>query len=126
MQLRASVLSLYTPETPQTLNMKDTAIIQAFKHSFRLINTARGKGVVTHDMMKELQSGKILVAGLDVLEYEKSSFENLFNDDQMPEAFNYLIHAENVLLSPHVAGWTKESKEKLAQTIVNKIKIHFH
>ena len=64
-------------------------------------------------------------AGLDVLEYEKSSFENLFNENNMPEAFQYLIEAENVLLSPHVAGWTIESKEKLAQTIVNKIKANF-
>jgi len=60
------------------------------------------------------------------LEYEKSSFENLFQDDQMPAAFQYLIQAENVLLSPHVAGWTIESKEKLAQTIVDKFKVHFH
>lgn len=126
LQERATVLSLHTPETPQTLNMIDTAFIQAFQHPFWFINTARGKSVVTHDLMKALQSGKILGAGLDVLEYEKSSFENLFNDAQMPEAFQYLIQAENVLLSPHVAGWTKESKEKLAQTIVDKIKANFH
>lgn len=126
LQKRATVLSLHTPETSQTLNMINNEFIKAFKNSFWFINTARGKSVVTHDLMKALQSGKILGAGLDVLEYEKSSFENLFNDSQMPEAFNYLIHAENVLLSPHVAGWTKESKEKLAQTIVDKIKIHFH
>ena len=78
-----------------------------------------------------LKSGKILGAGLDVLEYEKASFENLFKTDvtsnamQMPEAFQYLIRAENVLLTPHVAGWTFESKEKLAQTIVSKIKLKF-
>jgi len=72
-----------------------------------------------------LKSGKILGAGLDVLEYEKSSFENLFSNDQMPVDFKYLIHAENVLLSPHVGGWTIESKEKLAQTIVSKVKAAF-
>jgi D-3-phosphoglycerate dehydrogenase len=60
-----------------------------------------------------------------VLEYEKSSFENLFTDNKMPEAFKYLINADNVILSPHVAGWTIESKEKLAQTIVDKIKSQF-
>ncbi len=122
----ATVLSLHTPETPRTLNMIDKQFIQAFKHPFWFINTARGKSVVTYDLMEALQAGKILGAGLDVLEYEKSSFENLFNDDQMPEAFQYLIQAENVLLTPHVAGWTKESKEKLAQTIVDKFKVHFH
>ena len=106
--------------------MIHTEFINAFKHSFWLLSTARGKSVVTRDLVTALQSGKILGAGLDVLEYEKSSFENLFNDGQMPEAFKYLIQAENVLLSPHVAGWTKESKEKLAQTIVDKIKSNFH
>ena len=61
---------------------------------------------------------------MDVLEYEKGSFESLFSS-KMPEAFQYLIDAKNVLLTPHVAGWTIESKEKLAQTIVDKIKTKF-
>ena len=126
LQERTTVLSLHTPQTSRTLNMIDEKFIQAFKHPFWFINTARGKSVVTHDLMKALKSGKILGAGLDVLEYEKSSFENLFNDAQMPEAFKYLIQSENVLLSPHVAGWTRESKEKLAQTIVDKFKEYFH
>jgi D-3-phosphoglycerate dehydrogenase len=60
-----------------------------------------------------------------VLEYEKSSFEDMFSDNQLPEAFEYLIHVPNVLLTPHVAGWTVESKIKLAQTIVDKIKAEF-
>ena len=64
-------------------------------------------------------------AGLDVLEYEKASFETLFFLRKLPEAFRYLINSEKVLLSPHVAGWTIESKEKLAQTIVDKIKAKF-
>ena len=89
---------------------------------FWLINTARGTSVVTKDLVKALKSGKVLGAGLDVLEYEKSSFEDLFSNNKMPEAFKYLINADNVILSPHVAGWTIESKEKLAQTIVDKIK----
>jgi D-3-phosphoglycerate dehydrogenase len=72
-----------------------------------------------------LRSGKILGAGLDVLEYEKTSFENLFNENSLPEDFKYLIHAENILLTPHIGGWTIESKLKLAQTIVNKIAVQF-
>jgi D-3-phosphoglycerate dehydrogenase len=76
--------------------------------------------VVTADLVAALQSGKILGAGLDVLEYEKLSFETLFEGDK-PEAFEYLLQANNVLLTPHIAGWTIESKEKLAQVIVNKI-----
>ena len=89
-----------------------------------LVNTARGSAVVTKDLVKSLKSGKILGAALDVLEYEKSSFEQLFLE-QVPEAFQYLINATNVLLTPHVAGWTLESNKKLAQTIVAKIKEKF-
>jgi D-3-phosphoglycerate dehydrogenase len=78
--------------------------------------------VVTEDLVTALQSGKILGAGLDVLEYEKLSFENLFIDAEKPKAFEYLLQSENVLLTPHIAGWTFESHQKLAQVIVDKIK----
>jgi len=124
LQKNADVLSLHTPQTPLTLNMVNADFINGFQKPFWLINTARGKSVVTTDLVSALKSGKILGAGLDVLEYEKASFESLFSSD-MPEAFQYIIQAENVLLTPHVAGWTVESKEKLAQTIVDKIKARF-
>lgn len=125
LQDKVDVLSLHTPETALTINMINTNIINGFKKPFWLINTARGKSVVTADLVSALKAGKILGAGLDVLEYEKSSFENLFSDNNMPEAFNYLIQSKNVILTPHVAGWTIESKQKLAQTIVDKIKAKF-
>ncbi len=121
LQEKADVLSLHTPQTELTQNMINTDLIEGFKKPFWLINTARGKSVVTKDLVDALKSGKILGAGLDVLEYEKSSFEKLFSADKMPGPFKFLINAENVILSPHVAGWTTESKEKLAQTIVDKI-----
>lgn len=124
LQERVDVLSLHTPETPQTINMVNANFINAFSKPFWLINTARGKSVVTKDLVAALQTKKILGAGLDVLEYEKASFENLFSST-IPDAFQYLIQAKNIILSPHVAGWTKESKEKLAQTIVDKIKAKF-
>jgi len=123
-QDKVDVVSLHTPETPLTINMINSTFINQVKKPFWLINTARGKSVVTKDLVSALKSGKILGAGLDVLEYEKASFENLFSSE-MPEAFQYLIDSEQVLLSPHVAGWTIESKEKLAQTIVDKIKENF-
>jgi D-3-phosphoglycerate dehydrogenase len=123
-QDRVEVVSLHTPQTPLTLNMVHTEFINQFKKPFWLINTARGKSVVTQDLVTALKSGKILGAGLDVLEYEKASFEDMFTTT-MPPAFQYLIQAENVLLTPHIAGWTMESKEKLAQTIVDKIKKSF-
>ncbi len=122
---RTNILSLHVPQTPLTTKMITTEFINKFRNPLWLLNTARGKCVVTEDLTTALKSGKILGAGLDVLEYEKSSFENMFNDHKLPQAFQYLIHAENVLLTPHVAGWTVESKEKLAQTIVNKIKAKF-
>ncbi|CAL2102610.1 D-3-phosphoglycerate dehydrogenase [Tenacibaculum sp. 190130A14a] len=125
LQQETDVLSLHTPQTALTINMIDANFIESFSKPFWLINTARGKSVVTKDLVTALESGKVLGAGLDVLEYEKKSFENLFTNNEMPEAFQYLINAENVILSPHVAGWTIESKEKLAQTIVDKIKAKF-
>ncbi|WP_396218016.1 2-hydroxyacid dehydrogenase [Flavobacterium sp.] len=119
-QQKADVLSLHIPWTPETDKMVNTTFINQFSKPFWFINTARGKSVITTDLVSALQSGKILGAGLDVLEYEKLSFETLFEGEK-PEAFEYLLNANNVLLSPHIAGWTIESKEKLAQVIVDKI-----
>ncbi len=120
-QKRAQIISLHVPQTELTTGMFCKEFIEQFEHSFWLINTARGKCVVTDDLVAALKTKKILGAGLDVLEYEKASFENMFTDHELPTAFQYLIEAENVLLSPHVAGWTVESKIKLAETVVNKI-----
>ena len=118
---QADIVSLHTPQTPQTEKMINAAFINSFAKSFWFLNTARGKSVVTDDLVHALQNGKVLGAGLDVLEYEKASFEDFFSDGQMPESFKYLLEADNVILTPHIAGWTLESKEKLAQIIVDKI-----
>jgi D-3-phosphoglycerate dehydrogenase len=125
LQDKADVLSLHTPQTNLTINSINAEFINSFKKSFWLINTARGTSVNTKDLVSAIKSGKILGAGLDVLEYEKSSFETLFSDNKMPEAFQYLIKSNQVILSPHIAGWTVESKKRLAQTIVDKIKQNF-
>ncbi len=122
-QQRSDVVSLHVPQTDLTVGMVDAEFINAFHKPFWLLNTARGKCVITKDLVRGLKSKKILGAGLDVLEYEKKSFENMFV--QKPKAFKYLRKAKNVLLTPHVAGWTIESKEKLAQTIVDKVKTRF-
>ena len=126
LQQKVDVLSLHTPQTELTRNMVNTNFIESFKKNFWLLNTARGTSVVTKDLVIALKSGKILGAGLDVLEYEKASFENLFTNDKIPKAFQYLINSNKVLLSPHIAGWTIESEEKLAQTIVDKIKSNYY
>jgi D-3-phosphoglycerate dehydrogenase len=122
LQQKTDVLSLHIPWTPKTDKMVNANFINAFTKSFWIINTSRGKNIVTADLVAALQSGKILGAGLDVLEYEKLSFETLFTHKETPFAFRYLLKAKNVILSPHIAGWTFESHERLAQVIVDKIK----
>jgi D-3-phosphoglycerate dehydrogenase len=125
LQQRVDVVSLHTPWTTLTNRMVDAKFINSFSKPFWLINTARGKSVVTKNLVSALKSGKILGAGLDVLEYETSSFEDLFLSEDLPKELNELVSMDNVILSPHIAGWTKESKLKLAQTIVEKIIKHF-
>ncbi len=122
---KADVLSLHVPLTELTNKMVNKEFINSFKKSFYLLNTARGKCVVTKDLVEALHSGKIIAAGLDVLEYEQTSFENLFSDDKIPADFKELLKQKNVILTPHIAGWTHQSKEKLSQTIVDKIKAEF-
>jgi|TARA_B110000908_G_scaffold65045_1_gene79011 D-3-phosphoglycerate dehydrogenase len=122
---KADILSLHTPETQLTNGMITLDFITSFKKPIWIINTGRGKSIVTKDLVSAIKSERVLGAGLDVLEYEKSSFENLFINNNVPEEFKYLIECKNILLSPHVAGWTQESKLKLAETIVNKIKQKF-
>lgn len=121
LQKQADVLSLHLPWTPETDKMVNTEFINSFAKPFWFINTSRGKNVVTADLVEALASEKILGAGLDVLEYEKLSFENLFIDTEKPAAFQYLLDSDKVLLTPHIAGWTFESHQKLAQVIVDKI-----
>ncbi|MEK9612451.1 MAG: 2-hydroxyacid dehydrogenase [Flavobacteriaceae bacterium] len=121
LQNEADILSLHIPQTSQTIGMIDSIFIENMKKPFWLINTARGKAVVTKDLVSALESGKILGAGLDVLEHESSSFQSVFKDSNPPFELTYLLKAENVLLSPHVGGWTVESHRKLAQTILKKI-----
>jgi D-3-phosphoglycerate dehydrogenase len=121
LQKEADVISLHTPWTPLTDKMVNTRFIQKCKKSFWLLNTARGKSVVTEDLVTAMKTGKILGAGLDVLEYEKSSFESLFTSKNIPKPLQELLQFENVILSPHIAGWTVESHEKMAKVIVDKI-----
>ena len=121
---QAQIVSLHTPLTPETVSMVNADFIGRFTHNIYLINTARGRSVVTTDLVAALNKGKVLGAGLDVLEYEHSSFENLLSQEP-PEALKALLALDNVILSPHIAGWTHQSKEKLARVIVAKIQNHF-
>lgn len=114
------VLSLHIPLTKETNYLIDDKELSRYKKNIYLINTSRGKIVQTADLVKHLQSGKVSGAVLDVLEYESVSFENL-DSSVLPEPFQYLIKSEKVILSPHIAGWTKESNHKIAHILAGKI-----
>ena len=96
------------------------SFLQQFKKPIYVINTARGLVLNTADLVAAMQTGKVLGAALDVLEYEKQSFES-FSSEHLPAPYSYLLQADNVLLSPHIAGWTMESKRKHAEVLVEKI-----
>ena len=116
----ADVLSLHTPLTEETRNLINHSFIGQFKKNIYIINTARGKSLNTADLVVNLKSGKVLGACLDVLEYEMTSFENL-DITTLPEAFQYLIQSDKIMLSSHIAGWTHESNEKIARILAEKI-----
>lgn len=115
-------MSLHLPITQETHYLIDAKFISEMEKNFYFINTARGKNVKTSDLVAAMKSGKIKGACLDVLEYEKSSFENLEIEN---EDLQFLLHSENAIVTPHIAGWTHQSKEKLAQFIVDKILLNF-
>lgn len=122
---KAEILSLHIPLTDETHYLIDSKFLSEMKNNFYFINTARGKNVETKSLVEYLKSGKVKGACLDVLEYEKSSFENLDTSASQNSGENgdlsYLLSSEKVIVTPHIAGWTHQSKEKLAQVIVDKI-----
>lgn len=120
LQQRAQVLSLHVPLTPETRHMVDYPFIQRFRHPFHLINTSRGAVVDTPGLVRALDEGLILGTALDVIEYEDMTRDGL-DLDHLPDAFHHLLHSPRAVLTPHVAGWTVESKEKLASVLAQKI-----
>lgn len=120
LQQRAQVLSLHVPLTSETRHMVDYPFIQRFRHPFHLINTSRGAVVDTPGIVRALDEGLILGTALDVIEYEDMTRDGL-DLDHLPDAFHYLLHSPRAVLTPHVAGWTVESKEKLASVLAQKI-----
>ena len=125
LQERADILSLHIPLDASTEYLVDENFISKMKKNFYLVNTARGKNVKTSALVDALKSGKVRAAALDVLEYEKSSFENLDTSTSLStrnkEDLQFLLESNQVIVTPHIAGWTHQSKEKLAQFIVDKI-----
>lgn len=122
---RSDIISLHIPQNEETRYMINNRFIDSVEKPFFLINLSRGKLVRTDSLVDALKSKKILGACLDVLEYEKSSFETIDVND-LPEDFSYLLQSENVILSPHVGGWTHESYYKLSDVLAEKILGHFN
>lgn len=123
LQERADILSLHIPLTPETHYLIDDVFISKMEKDFYFINTARGKNLKTKALVEAIRSGKVLGACLDVLEYEKSSFENLESENQ---DLKFLLDSDKAIVTPHIAGWTHQSKEKLAQVIVDKILANYY
>lgn len=117
---RADVLSLHIPLTEETTGLVNNEYLQKFSRSIWLINTSRGQVVNTFELVDALDAGMLRGAALDVLEYESLSFEDLDTED-LPQPYKDLIASNKVILSPHIAGWTVESKLKLAMVISAKI-----
>lgn len=117
----ADVLSLHVPLTNETRMLVNRDFLLQFRKPIYLMNTARGQVVETAALVEALKSKKVLGACLDVLEYEKSSFENLFSLHQLPEPLAYMLQADNVVLTPHIAGWSHESFAKMADVLLEKI-----
>lgn len=122
LQQRADIISLHIPMTKDTHYIINKSFINTMAKPFYLVNTARGKNVDTKALVEGLRVGKIKAVALDVLEYEKASFEKLEVENH---DLDYLLQSKQVIVTPHIAGWTHQSKEKLAQYIVDKILKHF-
>jgi len=117
---QAEIVSFHIPLNKETKFFANDYFFNSFQHPIRLLNLSRGKIVETTALVNAMKAGKVVGAGLDVLEYETKSFESFF-EQYLPSEFHYLIHADNVILSPHVGGWTKESYFKLSDVLADKI-----
>jgi D-3-phosphoglycerate dehydrogenase len=116
-QEEADILSLHVPLTQETKYMFTSSIIEGFHKTFYLVNTARGELIKFDTLNEALQNNKLKGAMLDVLENEK--FQALSPAQKL--SFQRLTERDNVMFTPHVAGWTFESYEKINQVLVAKI-----
>ncbi len=122
---KANIVSFHIPQNEETINYANDQFFDNFKHEIYLMNLSRGKIVNTASLVKNLKKGKVIGACLDVLEYEKTNFEELFNEKLSLE-YDYLINSKKVILSPHIAGWTNESFFKLSNVLADKILNQFN
>ena len=115
----ADVISFHVPLTEETRQMANSEFFSKLKKKPVILNTSRGEVVNTRDLLLALKNGLISGAGLDVLEYEKSTFENIYKTGN--GTLEELLQLDNVVVTPHIAGWTNESYRKLAYYLAEKI-----
>lgn len=114
---QADVISLHLPQSEETKHYVNADFIAQLKKPIYLLNTARGQLIEPQALLDGLNSGAIIRAGLDVLPFETSSFEQL---DNHPQQAAFIKHPDMVF-SPHIAGWTHEANEKMAEWLVHRI-----
>ncbi len=119
----ADVVSFHVPQNEETLFWANATFFHKINKPFYLLNLSRGKIVHTESLLNAIELGKVKGAGLDVLEFEKASFEKFEEDNNT--SFLKLINSDKVLLTPHVGGWTTESYFKLSDTLADKILNHY-
>ena len=122
---KADVVSLHVPLTPLTRGLVNAGWIGRFGKAFWLINTSRGEVVDTAHLLQALEQGRLHGAALDVVEYEQKAFGNETSLNRWPEVFHRLAARPDVIITPHIAGLTRESYRKLARTALEKILRHF-
>jgi len=118
----SDIISLHISMTEESIGLINKNFIESCAKPFWLINTSRGSCIIINDLVKGLKDGKVLGAGLDVIAFEKKSFEKLTVNENDQSNLNYLNSSNNVILTPHIAGWTQESKIRLVKIALEKIK----
>jgi len=114
----ADVVSLHINYSTDNHYYVNDKFLSNFSKPIYIINTSRGKVLNCSDLLVAINSKKVLGACLDVLEFESTSFENIAN---APNVLKELFKKENILFSPHIAGWSKESFEKMGRILGEKI-----
>lgn len=120
LQHECDVVSLHVPLTSDTRYMVNAQFLAAFNKPVYLLNTARGAVVHTPSLVAAIENGTVAGAGIDVMEYEDMTKDGLAEAMQHDD-FRYLQNSPRVVLTPHVGGWTVESKYKLAAVLADKI-----
>jgi len=115
----ADVISFHLPLTEETRHMANEDFFKALKQKPYVINTSRGKVVHTAALIDALGTGLVAGAGLDVLENEKLSSYTTAEKTEL----DLLIQKPNVILTPHIAGYSFEAFYKMSAVILEKLKI---